>query len=67
MKKEILLQVPVASGNFKTLLINRSRNHSISRLQSIIRKTWAYQNLHDMGMSLLRLIIRKTWTYHTII
>ena len=42
-KKEILLQIPVPSKYFKTL-INHSRNQSISRLRSIIRKTWAYQN-----------------------
>ena len=33
----------MASRHFKTL-INHSPNHSISRLRSIIYKTWVYQN-----------------------
>ena len=42
----------VAIRYFKTL-INHSRNQSITRLQSIIRKTWTYQDtinhLQDFG------------------
>ena len=57
-KKEILLQVPVASRHFKTL-INHSPNQSISRFRSIICKTRAYQNSNKS--------FERHWHVHTLI
>ena len=57
-KKEILLQVPVASRYFKTL-INHSPNQSISWLRPIICKTWAYQNSNKA--------FERHWHVHTLI
>ena len=48
-------------------LIDHSQDLGMSRLQSIIHKTWAYQdsNKHSqvIGISVLLLIIRKTQAY----
>ena len=48
-------------------LINHSQDLGLSRLRSIVHKTWAYQDSNKssqvIGISVLRLIIRKTWAY----
>ena len=46
----------MASRYFKTQ-INHSQNQSISRLRSIIRKTWAYQNFNKS--------FARHWHVHT--
>ena len=48
-------------------LINHSQDLGMSRLRSIVHKTWAYQDSNKSsqvnGISVLLLIIRKTWAY----
>ena len=48
-------------------LINHSQDLGITRLRSIVHKTWAYQDSNKssqvIGIYVLRLIIRKTWAY----
>ena len=48
-------------------LIHHSQDFGISRLRSIVHKTWAYQDSNKssqvIGISVHLLIIRKTWAY----
>ena len=48
-------------------LINHSQGLGMSRLRSVVHKTWAFQDsnksLRVIGISVLRLIICKTWAY----
>ena len=48
-------------------LINHSQDLGMSKLQSTVHKTWAYQNSKKssqvIGISVLLLFIRKTWAY----
>ena len=48
-------------------LSNHLQDLGMSRLRSIVHKTWAYQDSNKssqvIGISVLRLIIRKTWAY----
>ena len=48
-------------------LINQSQDLGMSRLQSIVQKTWSYQDFNKssqvIDISVLRLIIRRTWAY----